>query len=39
MDEQDFDVTILLEKFAGVGKVDEFYEAVDADDLKKPQSI
>lgn len=33
MDEQDFEGTLVLEQLAAAGKVDEFFEAVDADDF------
>lgn len=35
MDENDFEGTLVLEKLAEVGKVDAFFEAIDADDFKK----
>ena len=35
MDETDFDGTRVLEQLAEVGRVDEFFEAVDADDLER----
>ena len=31
----DFEGTLVLEKLAEVNKVDEFFEAVDADDFQK----
>jgi len=33
MDESDFEGTLVLEKLAAIGKVDEFFDAVDADDF------
>lgn len=33
MDESDFEGTVVLEKLAEAYKVDEFFEAVDADDF------
>ncbi len=33
MDEQDFEGTLVLEKLAEIGRVDEFLDAVDADDF------
>ena len=33
MDESDFEGTLVLEKLASVGKVDEFSDAVDSDDF------
>jgi hypothetical protein len=32
VDEGDFEGTLVLEMLATIGKVDEFFEAVDADD-------
>ena len=34
MDEKHFEGTLVLEKLAAAGKVDEFFEAVDLDDFK-----
>ncbi len=33
MNEQDFEGTLVLEKLAEINKVEEFYEAIDADDF------
>jgi len=33
MDETDFEGTLVLEKLASVGAVEEFFEAVDSDDV------
>jgi hypothetical protein len=33
MDEDDFEGTLVLEQLASIGKVDEFFEAVDSDDV------
>ena len=33
MDESDFEGTLVLEKLSEIGKVDDFYEAVDSDDF------
>jgi hypothetical protein len=35
MDESDFEGTLVLEQLAAVGKLDEFFAAVDADDLHR----
>jgi hypothetical protein len=35
MNAEDFEGSEILEKLAAIGKVDAFYEAVDADDIKK----
>ena len=39
MDEEDFEGTLVLEKLALVGKVDEFYEAIDADDAHRASTL
>lgn len=33
MDETDFEGTLVLEQLAAIGKVDDFFEAIDADDV------
>jgi hypothetical protein len=35
MDETDFEGTLVLEQLAAIGKVDEFFDAVDADDVQR----
>lgn len=39
MDEDDFEGTLVLEKLAEIGKVDDFFEAIDADDFGKATSL
>lgn len=39
MDEEDFEGTLVLEKLAAVGLVEEFFGAVDSDDFKKASSL
>ena len=39
MDENDFEGTLVLEKLSSIGKVDEFFEAIDADDFKRATSL
>jgi iron uptake system EfeUOB component EfeO/EfeM len=39
MDEQDFEGSLVLEKLAEIGKVDEFFEAVDSDDFAKAKAL
>lgn len=39
MDDTDFEGTLILEKLAEIGKVDEFFEAVDSDNFAKAQSL
>lgn len=34
MDETDFEGTVVLEQLAAIGKVDEFFEAIDSDDVR-----
>jgi hypothetical protein len=33
MDDSDFEGTLVLEQLAAIGKLDEFFEAIDADDV------
>ena len=35
MDESDFEGTLVLEQLAAIGKLDEFLEAIDADDVAR----
>jgi hypothetical protein len=35
MDENDFEGSIVLEQLAAIGKVDEFFEAIDSDDVER----
>jgi len=39
MEESDFEGTLVLEKLAEIGRVDEFLEAVDADDFGKARAL
>jgi hypothetical protein len=39
MDETDFEGTLVLEQLAGIGKLDEFFEAIDADDVALARSL
>jgi hypothetical protein len=39
MDEDDFEGTLVLEKLAEIGKVDEFFEAIDSDNLSKVNAL
>lgn len=39
MDESDFEGTLVLEKLAEIGRVDEFFEAVDADDFARAKAL
>ena len=35
MDEADFEGTLVLEQLAAIGKVEEFFDAIDADDVER----
>ncbi len=35
MDESDFEGTLVLEQLAAIGKVDDFFDAIDADDVQR----
>lgn len=39
MDEQDFEGTLVLEKLASIDKLDDFFEAIDADDQHKAAAL
>lgn len=39
MDEADFEGTLVLEKLAETGKVDEFFDAIDSDNFAKAQKL
>jgi hypothetical protein len=39
MDEADFDGTIVLERLAEIGRVDEFFEAIDSDDVERAVAL
>lgn len=39
MDENDLEGTLVLEKLAEINKVDEFFEAIDSDNLGKAISL
>jgi hypothetical protein len=39
MDEKDFDGTLVLERLAAVGRVDDFFEAIDSDDVGRATSL
>ena len=39
MDERDFEGTLVLEQLARVDKVDEFMDAVDADDIDRATAL
>lgn len=39
MDESEFEGTLVLEKLAEIGKVDAFFEAIDADNFVKAKML
>lgn len=39
MDETDFEGTVVLERLAEIGKLDDFFEAIDSDDFGKARSL
>lgn len=39
MNEADFEGSLILEKLADLGLVDDFYEAIDSDDLIKAMAL
>jgi hypothetical protein len=39
MDERDFEGTLVLEQLAAIGKIDEFFEAIDADDARRAVAL
>lgn len=39
MDENDFEGTLVLEKLSSIGKIDDFYAAIDSDDFEQAASI
>lgn len=39
MDESDFEGSLVLEQLAAIGKVDDFFEAIDADDVQRAVNL
>lgn len=39
MDESDFEGTLVLEKLAEIDRIEDFFEALDADDFSKAKSL
>lgn len=39
MNESDFEGTLVLEKLAEIGKVDDFFDAIDSDDFVQARSL
>jgi hypothetical protein len=39
MDESDFEGTLVLEQLAAIGCIDDFFEAIDADDIDRATAL
>ena len=39
MDETDFEGTLVLEQLASIGKVEEFFDAIDSDDVAAAKTL
>ena len=39
MDEKDFEGTEVLEQLAAIGRVEEFFDAIDSDDVARATSL
>ena len=39
MDEFDFEGTLVLEMLAAIGKVDDFFDAIDSDDFDEAEAL
>ena len=39
MDDSDFEGTLVLEQLATIGKVEDFFDAVDSDDVERATSL
>jgi hypothetical protein len=39
MDEQDFEGTLVLEKLAEGGRLEDFFDAIDADDVERAVAL
>jgi len=39
MDDADFEGTLVLERLAAMDRVDEFFEAIDADDVRRATAL
>jgi hypothetical protein len=39
VDEEEFEGTVVLEQLAAIDRVDEFFEAVDADDVERAVAL
>ena len=39
MDETDFEGTLVLERLAEIGRVEDFFDAIDSDDVQRATSL
>jgi len=39
MDDKDFEGTLVLEQLAAIDKVDDFFDAIDSDDLRRARLL
>jgi hypothetical protein len=39
MDESDFEGTLVLEQLAEIGRVEDFFDAIDSDDVRRAASL
>jgi len=39
MDESDFEGTLVLEQLAAIGRVEEFFDAIDSDDVERATAL
>jgi hypothetical protein len=39
MDEKDFEGTLVLEQLAEIGRVEDFFDAIDSDDVQRAASL
>ncbi len=39
MEEEDFEGTLVLEQLAAIGKVDDFFDAIDSDDVDRAVAL
>ena len=39
MDEKDFEGTLVLERLAEMGRIEDFFDAVDSDDVERATSL
>jgi hypothetical protein len=39
MDESDFEGTLVLEQLAAIGRVEDFFDAIDSDDVDRATSL